>query len=61
MTLCYQPPLATSNIQIVDFYKEESEHLHIWWMVDGLMGAPLHCYTCAYGYQILEHWGKEAP
>ncbi len=25
------------------------------------MGAPLHCYTCAGGGQILENWGKVEP
>jgi hypothetical protein len=26
--------------------------------VDGHMGAPLHCYTCAGGGKSLENWGK---
>jgi hypothetical protein len=26
--------------------------------VDGHMGAPLHCYTCADGGQILKIWGQ---
>ncbi len=29
--------------------------------VDGHMGAPLHCYTCADGGQILENWGMTEP
>ena len=31
------------------------------YFVDGHMGAPLHCYTCAGGGQILEKWGKGEP
>jgi len=47
-----------------------ASHIHIecverdWapsYAVDGHMDAPLHCYTCASGGQILEIWGKMEP
>ncbi len=40
----------------VDVYKV-FEHLHMLWMgIIWVMGAPLHCYACAGGKQILENW-----
>ncbi len=39
---------------ILDVYKV-IEHLHMLWIG---IDAPLHCYTCAGGGQILENWGK---
>ena len=41
---------------ILDVYKV-FEHLHMLWMgIIWVMGAPLHCYACAGGEQILENW-----
>ncbi len=39
---------------ILDVYKV-IEHLHVLWIG---MDAPLYCYSCAGGGQILENWGK---
>ncbi len=52
-----KPPLIASHIHIGCIFS-------IWspsYAVDGCMGAPLHCYTCAGGGQILENWGKAEP
>ncbi len=41
----------------LDVY-EMIEQFHMLWIG---MDAPLHCYSCAGGGQILENWGKVKP
>ncbi len=53
----YKPPLTASHTHIGCTET-------VWapsYAVDGHMGAPLHCYTCAGGGQMLENWGKVKP
>ena len=52
-----KPPLTASHIHIGCL-------LHVWaplYAVDGHMGVPLHCYTCAGGGKFFGNWGKVEP
>ncbi len=54
-----RPPLIASHIHIdIGFIESVWE---ISYAVDGHMGAPLHCYTCAGDGQIFGNWGKVNP
>ncbi len=53
----YKPPLTASHIHIGCVYSDWAPS----YAVDGHMDAPLHCYTCAGGGQILGNWGKVEP
>ncbi len=47
-----KPPHSVSLIHIERFDVSAPSYA-----LDGQMGAPLQCYTCAGGWQILEIWG----
>ncbi len=52
-----KPLLTASHIHIGCIYNDWAPS----YAVDRHMGAPLHCYTCAGGGQILKSWGKVEP
>ncbi len=52
-----KPPLTAFHIPIGCVYSDWAPS----YAVDVHMGAPLHCYTCAGGGQILKNWVRRSP
>jgi hypothetical protein len=52
-----RPPLTASCIHIRSIQSVKAPS----YAVDGHMGVPLHCYTCAGDGKILGNWGKVKP